>query len=163
MTKNIPDLNGKDISVEMTDTTGKEEIAAGSDDMFESLPKEVTQIIDKLPPEEGKKVVESMQIMMGSFRAHSNSELTPVLKKLTETHIDKIIEYSEKDDERQFKFAMRSSFYVFLYVILGIGLFIFLTLYLAKDSSMIYMDIMKAIFAFLGGFGVGNYFGRKKS
>ena len=41
--------------------------------------------------------------------------------------------------------------------ILGIALFVFLTIYLAKDSKDIFLDVLKIGLGFLGGWGAGTY------
>lgn len=123
------------------------------------LPKEITEIVKGLPEEEGKIIKERIQLMMSSFNMPSYN---PLIKKITGEHIDKIIENSEKDDERGFRFACISKNYTLIFTILGIGVFIFLTIFLAKDASNIYMDILKVAFGFLGGFGVGTFLRRKQ-
>jgi len=123
------------------------------------LPEEITEIIKNLPPEEGKTVKRSLEFMMSSFNMPS---YYPLIKKLSGEHIDKIIEYSGKDDERSFQFACKSKLYTLILTILGMGIFIFLTVFLAKDASNIYMDLLKVAFGFLGGFGVGSFFKKKQ-
>lgn len=142
-----------------SDNESQEEDAASQEEMMDELPSEVSEIIGKLPPEESEKIIKSFQFM-GAF---NTSPLSPVLKKLNEEHITQIIKSSENTDERNFKFASRSKLYNFILGILGIGVFIFLTIFLAKDSSEIYMDIMKVLFGFLGGFGTGVYYKNKKN
>ena len=124
------------------------------------LPEEITEIVDKLPStKKGKIIKESLEFMMGSINMPSYH---PLIKKISGEHIDKIIEYSEKDDERSFRFALFSKWHTLILAILGMGIFIFLTVFLAKDSSNIYMDIIKVGFGFLGGFGIGSFFRKKQ-
>jgi hypothetical protein len=123
------------------------------------LPEEISEIVKKLPPEEGKTIKKSLEVMMGSF---SMSPYSPLYKKVTGEHIDKIIEYSEKDDERSFQYAKISKTHTLIITILSMVVFIFLTIFLAKDASNIYMDILKVAFGFLGGFGVGSFFKKKQ-
>ena len=122
------------------------------------LPEEITEIVKSLPPEQGRTIKRSFEFMMSATNMPS---YYPLLKKLSGEHIDKIIEYSEKDDERSFRFALFSKWHTLIFTILGMGIFIFLTLFLAKDASNIYMDILKVAFGFLGGFGVGSFFKKK--
>ncbi|GAI91758.1 unnamed protein product [marine sediment metagenome] len=123
------------------------------------LPEEISEIVKKLPPEQGETIKKSMEFMMSAINVPYYS---PLLRKLSGEHIDKIIEYSEKDDERSFKFALISKRHALILTIFGMGIFIFLTVFLAKDSSNIYMDILKVAFGFLGGFGVGSFFKKKQ-
>lgn len=123
------------------------------------LPEEITEIVKKLPPKEGKTIKKTLEVMMSSI---SMSSFHPLLKKLSGEHIDKIIEYSEKDEERSFRFALLSKWHTLILAFFGMGIFIFLTVFLAKDASNIYMDILKVAFGFLGGFGVGSFFRKKQ-
>jgi len=123
------------------------------------LPEEITEIVKTLPPDQGKTIKKSLEFMMSATNMPPYYQL---LKKISGEHINKMIEYSEKDDERGFRFALFSKWHTLILTILGMGIFIFLTVFLAKDASNIYMDIIKVAFGFLGGFGVGSYFKKKQ-
>lgn len=90
------------------------------------LPEEITEIVKKLPPEQGKTIKRSFEFMVSATNIPS---YYPLLKKLSGEHLNKIIEYSEKDDERGFRFACISKFYTLILTILGMGIFIFLTVF----------------------------------
>lgn len=122
------------------------------------FPDEIKEIVEKLPPEQGKTIRKSLEVMMSSV---SMSPYSPLYKKVTGEHIDKIIEYSGKEDERGFQIAKISKTHTLIITILGMGIFIFLTIFLAKDASNLYMDILKVAFGFLGGFGVGSFLKKK--
>lgn len=129
-----------------------QESAVTKEEVLEELPDEVSGIIDKLPPDERKIITKSFQLMMGSFNP---SPVTPIIKKLTPEHITRIIDYSENEDKRHYRFANWSRFYFTIYVILAIALFIFLTVYLSKDNTDLYIKIIEVIVIFGGGFGLG--------
>ena len=112
------------------------------------IPK--AEVLEDLP-HEVKKVVEigmSMQRFQGTVPS-------PIASKITENHIDKILELSAQDETNRFKFAKQGRWFNFAFVGLGIGLFIFITLYLAKDNTELFNDLIKILVAFAGGFGTG--------
>lgn len=137
-----------------------EETALTKEEVLDELPEGVSHIIEKLPPEEKKLITESFQLTMGSF---SSSPITPIIKKLTPEHITKIIDSSDESDRRQYRFALWSRGYMTLYILIGIGLFIFLTIYLSKNQTDLYKSIIEVLVAFLGGFGVGTAYKSSKS
>lgn len=141
------------------DKVTNEESASTKEEVFDELPEGISHIIDKLAPEEKKLIAESFQLTMGSF---SSSPMTPIIKKLTPEHITKIIDSSEQSDKRQYRFALWSRGYLTLYILIGIGLFVFLTIYLSKNQADLYKSIVEVLVAFIGGFGVGTAYKSSK-
>jgi predicted PurR-regulated permease PerM len=135
--------------------TATEETAPAKEEVLDEIPElphGVSNIIKKLPSKEGKLISESFQLMMSGI---SPSPMAPIYKKLTTEHIDKIIDYSENDERRHYKYAMWARFYTILYIIIGLGIFVFLTIYLSKDKTDIYMKIIEFLVLFVGGVGAG--------
>ncbi len=119
------------------------------------------EILEKLPPEV-RKIVEvgfSMQRFAGPIPS-------PLLSKINETHISKILEIAEKDDERSFADAQLSKRYLFAYILIFCGMFVFATIFLVGKDPGLYKEILKLLAAFLGGlgsgFGLKGYLDRKK-
>ncbi|KAF3980377.1 MAG: hypothetical protein HFP76_02340 [Methylococcales symbiont of Iophon sp. n. MRB-2018] len=90
----------------------------------------------------------------------------PLTQKLTSQHIDKILEISEKDDERVFKDAGESRKYTLIYIVIFSVLFVFLTVFLVGSDVELYKEIVKLFAIFLGGlgsgFGIKGYMDRNK-
>lgn len=118
-----------------------------------------TEFLNEIHPE-FKKItrIMSMQGVAGLERTH-------VSPKITEKHIDKILEISEKDDERRYKDIQHSRLYNLIYILLGGGIFIFLTLFLVGKDPELFKELIKLLIAFVGGLGTGygikSYTGRK--
>ena len=79
----------------------------------------------------------------------------PLTEKLTPAHIDKILEISEKDDERSFADSTQSRWFALGYSIVAAALLIFLTVFLVDADKALYEETMKMFAVFLGGFGGG--------
>lgn len=75
--------------------------------------------------------------------------------KINEKHIDKILEMTEKDDERSFKDTQHSRKFRLIYLLIGVALFVFLTLFLVGKDTELFKDIIKLFIAFVGGMGAG--------
>lgn len=133
-------------------TTQEETAGSKQEEIFEELPDEVSEIIEKLDPDDRKVITKSFQLMMSGF---TPSPITPIIKKLTPEHITKIIDYSESEDKRHYRYASWNRFYFTLYVLAAIAVFIFLTIYLSKGNMDLYIKIVELLIAFAGGFGLG--------
>lgn len=133
----------------------------------QKLPVEKTEgvnpegVFDKLPPEI-KKVMDvgfSMQRFSGPMPS-------PFLNKINETHVTKILELAEKDDERAFVDAQASRKYILGYVLIFAMLFVFATVFLVGQNTELYKEMLKLLATFLGGlgsgFGLKGYLDRKK-
>lgn len=120
------------------------------------------EIFDGLPPEIRDVVRTGI-----SMQRFSGSMPNPLLSKITESHIDKILELSDKEDNNSFKDAQSSKRYNLFYFLAFVGLFIFITLYLAKEDKDLFTDILKIVISVAGGFGGGygykSYLDSKKN
>jgi len=116
--------------------------------------------LKNLPPE-ARKIVE-----FGMSMHRLGPMPNPLTEKLTEQHIDKILEISARDDELSFKDAARSRWFTLIYVIIFVALFIFLTIFLVGADKELYKEAVKLFAVFLGGFGGGfgvkSYMDRNK-
>lgn len=136
----------------MTENTDKKEIISES-----SKPKneniQETEILENMSPEV-KKVVE----MGFSMQRFSGSIPNPLLSKINEKHIDKILDISQKEEDNSYKDAQSTKKYSLIYFILII-LFIGLLIYylVDKDKSLLLTIIEKSLFI-IGGFGGGYGF-----
>lgn len=120
------------------------------------------EILEDLSPEV-KKVVE----MGFSMQRYSGSMPNPLLSKLNEKHISDIIDIGKQEESNSYKDAQSNKIYNLLYVILGVGVFIFLLVFLVGKDKDLLMEILKIIVIFGGGFGGGigykTYLNKKKA
>ena len=129
-----------------------------SEEESDAVPE--SEFLKKLPPE-ARKVVE-IGMSMHRFGPMPN----PLSDKLTERHIDKILEISARDDEWSFKDAAQSRKFTLAYFVIFVVLFIFLTIFLVEIDKDLYKETVKLFAVFLGGFGGGfgvkSYMDRSK-
>jgi hypothetical protein len=79
----------------------------------------------------------------------------PIAKKINEAHIDKLLDQTEKDSEREFNDRKSTRRFNFLYAVLAAILFVFVTIYLAGQDKELYRDILTKLIIFFGGAGAG--------
>ncbi len=108
------------------------------------------EIPEDLPPKMRKRV--EAIFSMGSI---SRSNLSPFESKINEKHIDKILEIKEKYDDKIFRDTQHSRKFLLVYVLIGVALFVFLTLFLVGRDKELLRDIIKLFIAFVGGLGAG--------
>jgi len=106
------------------------------------------------PPQEIKQMLSSYLLSIQSEQRFI-SGTDKIAEKITEEHIGKIIDISEKEDERSFK-AFKFGRIVGLIIFMVSLAFAFVLLLVFKDSEY-FPTILTAIFSFLGGLGVGKF------
>jgi hypothetical protein len=112
---------------------------------------EEPELLEDLP-NEIKRVVEigmSMQRFSGAMPS-------PIASKINEKHIDKILEIASKDSENSHLDKNDKRKYTLYYTLIGVIVFCILTYFLiTNDKDDLYKDVLKMLFAFVGGFGGG--------
>jgi hypothetical protein len=103
-----------------------------------------------LPPQVKRVVQASL-----SMQRISSPWVSPLLEKINETHISKIIELAEKEDDRIFSDTQQARKYRLVNTILILGFFGFLTVFLVNKDVAVYQELLKIIIIFGGGFGSG--------
>ena len=108
------------------------------------------------------KILENLEGIHPGLKEFSRSMLQfsgtiphPFASKLTESHIDKIIEISAKDDERRYDDTQQARKFTLTYILLGISLFVFLALFLVGKDTELFKEIIKIFATFVGGMGAG--------
>ena len=90
----------------------------------------------------------------------------PVLKQVTSGHLSQILEndFKLRRDESQHRTSER--WFRLFYVMLGIGIFVFLTLTLLPDHSDLFFKLVQGVgifsAGFAGGYGVKTYQDRRQ-
>jgi hypothetical protein len=98
------------------------------------------------------------KMITGFMGSISRSALSPFESKINEKHIDKILDIKEKYDDNIFRDTQSSRKFHLVYILIGVSLFVFLTLFLVGNDSELFKDIIKLFIAFVGGVGIGYGF-----
>lgn len=135
--------------------------AVSEDEGDEVSPLE-PEILESLPPEV-RKAVESI-----SLRAFSGSVpvFNPIYKKINESHIDKILDQSDKDSQRDFDSAASDRKYHLVYITVVLVFLAGMTVFLVRADKELYKEVLKLFLPFLagiaGGYGLKAYQDRDK-
>ncbi len=97
-----------------------------------------------------KRMVEMMAVSMSR-----RSGFHPIFDKLTGGHVTKFLDHAHEDNKNEYELNRSNRWFRLVYVLLGMGLFLFLVVYLGQDNSDLLADIIKIAAAFLGGLGGG--------
>ncbi|MDX9695973.1 MAG: hypothetical protein RBT49_09300 [Bacteroidales bacterium] len=111
---------------------------------------EVEEIISEMPPEVRRTF--KMAMMQSSSLGRFSH---PIFDKFNEKHIDKFLDYTQKDDDNLYKLKSSNRWFYLLYTLLGLGFFIFLITFLLPIDREIFIEILKLTVAFAGGVGSG--------
>jgi hypothetical protein len=124
--------------------------------------EKLAEELDSLPPEIKREI--KTFLSMSRFSATSSS---PILDKINQQHITKILESVDKDSERAFVDAQQARKYNLISICIFVAVFVFLTVFLVNKDVAVYQDILKILIIFGGGFGSGLgfkiYLDRKNS
>lgn len=123
------------------------------------------EIMKDIPPEYHDKFREGFKEIakMTSFEMMSiGPQFNPIFKKLTPEHIDKMIEYSDKDDERNLKFEKFHRRFLLIPFFTLIAVFLFLLIWLIDVDKQMLIDILWALGGFAGGLGTGWGLGSRR-
>lgn len=146
-------------STSLGDTTHKKIPSPQSDDDIESAEaseeekeaREVAELVREMPkPVRRKFEMSMMQMFSGSAGPVSH----PLFEKFTEGHIDKFLDYSQKDDQNKFYFHSSNRWFRLVYVIIAVTVFLFIVIFFANDQQTL-KEILKLLVTFGGGVGSG--------
>ncbi len=117
----------------------------------EDISEEVSEALEEMPPKMRRHITMAMmqQTSTRGIIGH------PLFEKFNEKHIDKFLDYSQRDDDNEFKYKSTNRWFYLLYSILGISLFVFLVIFLLPNDRELLIDIFKLIIVFGGGLGSG--------
>ncbi len=104
-----------------------------------------------MPPEIRKTMQRAM--MVTSSRGGAGHH--PIFKKFTEGHVDKYLDYIQRDDDNEFSLKKSNRWFHLFYTALALCFFSFLIVYLLPKDRTLLNDLLKLLVAFSGGIGSG--------
>ncbi len=117
----------------------------------EARVKEVAELVKDMPKPVRRKFEMSMMQM---FSGSSGPMLHPLFEKFTEGHIDKFLDYSQQDDQNQYKYYSTNRWFKLAYVTIGVAVLIFILVFFANEQETL-NEILKLLVIFGGGVGSG--------
>lgn len=124
----------------------------------EELPPQLVEAIGELPPEARSRVTASFL----ALHHRSSSSVSPVAEQINAQHIDKILENSDKENQREFQrseMAEATKRYA-LGALLALVAIVLVYAGITKDKELS-DKVMTAAIGGLGGFGIGISYAAK--
>jgi hypothetical protein len=113
-------------------------------------------IVKEIPENIRPRVIKEMTTFMASSFMGQVPIPNPIISKINESHIDKIIDNAEKEDARQAESGKSIRRYIFGGFIAILAVVIALVIFLVlQNSTSILVNLIIALFSFAGGLGAG--------
>lgn len=97
---------------------------------------------------------EFQQMMMATFQGTTRPN-NPLLEKMTEAHVDKYLDYLQRDDDFEHKYKASNRWFYLVYVVIAVIVLGALVIFLLPKDRDLLNDIIQIIVAFAGGVGSG--------
>ncbi len=137
-------------------TEESKDLVAKQDDKEEEeeeKAEEIEEFMEEIPSHLRKSFM--MEIARSSRPATH-----PLFDKFKSDHIHKFLDYIQRDDDNEYKLRSSNRWFHLTYTLIGIGLFVFLLVYLLPTDRTLLADIFKVLLGAIGGFGGGYGYSR---
>jgi hypothetical protein len=112
---------------------------------------EIVGEIEKMPPE----MRQSFHAFLGMFSRVSGPRVNPLFEKFTDAHIDKYLDYVQRDDDHEYELRKTDRKYYLVYAILALVAFFGGVVYLLPRDKDLLIQLIIIIVAISGGIGAG--------
>lgn len=120
-------------------------------------------------PSKNEPPVEVTRWLEASFAsvAQSSHAYHPIFEKFEAEHVSQFLENAHEQDLEKARFQKSNRWFWMGYTLIGVGIFVFLTLFLLPERSDLYFDILKSLGIFgagaAGGYGLKTYQDRRRT
>ncbi|MFZ5911698.1 MAG: hypothetical protein ACOYYU_16930 [Chloroflexota bacterium] len=124
----------------------------------ESEVGEIVSEIEQMPPE----VVRSFRSFMAMFTQSSGPRSHPLFEKFTEAHIDKYLDYVQRDDDHAYEYKKTNRWFYLAYAVMAIAAFMAGVVYLLPIDKDLLVQLIVILVTLAGGVGAGYGLSKKK-
>lgn len=96
-----------------------------------------------------------VQQLVARFTRTSGPAYHPIFDKFEGEHVTQFLSQSHQSDEAERGLRRSGRWFKALYATLGVGVFVFLTVWLLPEQSQLYTEIVKSVCLFAGGVAGG--------
>ena len=86
----------------------------------------------------------------------SKNAMSIIFEKFNSDHIDKYLDYLQRDDDTEAKYRSTNRFFYMGYVIIALIFLGFATVYLLPNNKDLLLQLIALLTSFGGGFGIGR-------
>ena len=140
--------------------------STGSEDSDDEKPALEPEVVEK-----GKRRVDKadsrlqIQEIFASVARSSGPSYHPIFEKFEAEHVTQFLKQTHETDREERQLRRGSRWFSLGYVVIGVLIFVFLTLFLLPDHADLYLEILKVLGIFgagaAGGYGLRAYQDRK--
>lgn len=112
---------------------------------------EAISAIEDMPPEMRKTV----QAFMAMFQSQARTAGHPLFSKFTEAHIDKYLDYVQRDDDHAYEMAKSNRLFYLSYFVLAMVVLAAAVVYLLPRDRDFLIQIIQFLILLGGGIGAG--------
>jgi len=114
--------------------------------------------IDQMPPE----VAKSFRSVLAMFsQSISSTRANPIIDKFNEAHIDKYLDYIQRDDDHEYELKKSNRWFYLAYAVIALGVFSIGVIYLLPRDRDLLMQLITLIVMLGGGIGAGYGLSKK--
>jgi hypothetical protein len=106
---------------------------------------------EQMPPE----VRKSFQAFMAMSTRYSGPRPNPLIEKFTEAHVDKYLDYAQRDEDNEYHLRKTNRWFYLLYAVLVLAIFIAAVVYLLPRDKELLEQLIDLIVILGGGIGAG--------
>jgi hypothetical protein len=107
--------------------------------------------IQSMPPE----IRQQVQSFMGMIQSQSHSPKNPLFEKFTEAHIDKYLDYVQRDDDNEYNLRKTNRLFYLAYFVISLIVFGAAIVYLLPKDKDFLESVIQIIIVLAGGIGAG--------
>ena len=107
------------------------------------------------PPKAGSSPIAVMQELSAQFMRTSGPAYHPIFDKFDSEHVTQFLSQAHAADEAERNVRRSNRWFHATYTGLGVGVFLFVTVWLLPEQSALYAEIVKGMGLFAGGLAGG--------
>jgi lipopolysaccharide export LptBFGC system permease protein LptF len=123
-------------------------------DAAAEIPPELLEFVQRTPKEERPKLLREIRMFLSMTQSSNVSDI--LSRKINSSHIDQLIRFIEKEDQRSYQFAVGNRRYgLTIFCIALVALIALILVFVFRNESELLKQILIGIALILGGFGGG--------
>lgn len=118
----------------------------------EGIVEDLISEIEEMPAE----VVQQFRTFLAMFsRSSSGPRPHPLFEKFKDEHIDKYLDYVQRDDDHEYDLKRTNRWFYLFYAVVAIAVFILAVVYLLPRDKELLQTLIQLIVVLGGGIGAG--------
>jgi flagellar biosynthesis GTPase FlhF len=121
--------------------------------------EQIISQIEKMPP----SIRREIRSIFASFSQTSRPSYNPLFDKFTEAHIDKYLDYAQRDTDNDYELKKSNRFFYLIYAIIAVVVFSAGVVYLLPKDKDLLIQLIGILVIILGSAGGGYGLSKRSS